>query len=1781
MTSYTDSDADTNKVTSAAIDILNSGEVNFAVQGNGSHALAEAVIEVNEVTFEDGRRTGGYTQALYNAVGPTKAPTVFVNESLLANSANPEGTLGDTISVIVHETLHHDDHIDRLAISATEEVTQENYNPPDKTHPSARIKKFIEEAIVRDVTHIIDVASPAYNDSLISGAADIEKLFTIPSYAEGLTEADKNAIRDFFENAYVPPTVEVDGRLYSMDADGNVTDVTDENEVIVPDDSGLSDTLSSFGDAISGFVSGIGEAIAGGLTALGTAISAAVTALGELFTSVIEAFTGENDPDEGTATDVDNGKPLILDLDGDGVEISISGSVSFDMDNDGFLESTHWVSEDDAFLVLDLNADGSRGSGDGVIDQTSELILTEWLPWAGASDLQALATFDQWTDRGGNQDGVLNHLDAVWSELRAWQDLNQNGIAESGELLLLGDLGITQISLVYDDGAAFGDIHDDVESFGSTLLGSASIVRNGVSEAGALGDVSLAFLDQGWREVETEYGYYIEFENSETVRIAELGDLTSSSIDIASINYDGAVGDLRDNIITASGHIASVQVTGGVGNDTINGGWAADFLSGDEGADVINGGGGNDVIFFDADDVSINGGTGVDTAIVVDDGTPSAPDITLNLETSLIEAVYGGAGDDAFSVSSNFGLGVYMSGGDGEDTLDGGAGDDQLFGDAGDDDLSGNRGDDVASGGSGEDTVTGGNGDDLVLGGDGADSLIGEAGDDQLLGDGGDDHLNGEMGDDFLLGGDGNDTILGGVDDDELIGAEGDDVLNGGSGDDFLDGGEGDDSLVSGSGDNYLSGGVGNDTIVMHAGGDNYASGGEGDDDFQVSDSNYSNTIQGGVGQDVVYLSGLQTQYDVQYAAFHNGQSSGNGPTSGGTAQYIIRSIGGSGATLHLHVQDVEQVQFGDGTTLNLVHADPTTDNSDTFYDFHDYWNTNSAWGGAEGSLDDVTSGFIGPNSHNGNFHAGDDFIWSDEDSTQDVDIDGSTGDDTVISEGGDDELTGGSGDDALATNDGDDTVDAGSGSDFVQGGDGSDSIVAQSGSDRIEGGNQEDTISGGSGADTLLGGSGLDVIYGGAGADVISGDAQGDLLYGQDGSDVLWGGHGADQLYGGDAADRLDGGEGNDLLWGEIGNDTLTGEEGNDTLLGHHGHDDLAGGSGNDRLEGHEGSDALEGEAGNDWLHGGQGDDYILGGDGTDSLYGHDGSDYLEGGHGADIISGGGHPTDIAGYSTSDAGVAVNLATGSTSGGHAEGDTLSLIEGLVGSDWNDTLTGDALANYLDGGSGNDSLNGADGHDRINGGFGADTLIGGDGADVLMGDDAIGQWSGALYIDYATSQNVADGFVRSFSDLGLSAAGSSALATLRGILEPPASGNLTFYLPSSFNAKVFVDGVEVTQAFPPSHILHLEFDFFDLSNVSSSATIAIELYDPLDSENVTLDGADLVLDGVTYVDVFAADLFGSPLENTVVRSSLADSLDGGAGEDYLIGGVGEDTLNGGLDNDTLDGGEGDDFLDSSSGDDNLLGGVGDDTLYSGAGTDYMDGGAGDDVLHADAGFGHDTLIGGAGDDTLYGVNGRNLLEGGEGDDWLTGGNDLHTADQDTLWGGEGDDFLMSGQNKSPNHGGTDTSHRGDLIYGEEGTDTLEGGLANDLLDGGSGNDDAFGSAGNDTIYGGSGNDTLEGAGGFDTLDGGHGHDILTGGGNWDVFVFRDNGGNDTVADFDVANAFERIDLSGVSAITSFADLDANHLTQDGNDAIISDGSGTTIRLTGVDETDLSAGDFIF
>ena len=191
----------------------------------------------------------------------------------------------------------------------------------------------------------------------------------------------------------------------------------------------------------------------------------------------------------------------------------------------------------------------------------------------------------------------------------------------------------------------------------------------------------------------------------------------------------------------------------------------------------------------------------------------------------------------------------------------------------------------------------------------------------------------------------------------------------------------------------------------------------------------------------------------------------------------------------------------------------------------------------------------------------------------------------------------------------------------------------------------------------------------------------------------------------------------------GTSGADTLTGSPGADIIDGISGNDILEGLAGDDMLNGGSGNDVLDGGTGADMLEGGADDDRLDGGDGNDTLRGGAGDDTLSGGAGADMLDGGAGG-DYASYQDSPRGVLVRLHNASAVRfGDAEGDTLTGIEHLVGSQYNDTLAGDGKDNILRGENGNDILYGgpAGGDDMMYGGNGDDQIFGGRGDDVLTG----------------------------------------------------------------------------------------------------------------------------------------------------------------------------------------------------------------------------------------------------------------------------------------------------------------------------------------------------------------------------------------------------------------------------------------------------------------------------
>ncbi|MGV8986873.1 MAG: Hint domain-containing protein [Cypionkella sp.] len=761
--------------------------------------------------------------------------------------------------------------------------------------------------------------------------------------------------------------------------------------------------------------------------------------------------------------------------------------------------------------------------------------------------------------------------------------------------------------------------------------------------------------------------------------------------------------------------------------------------------------------------------------------------------------------------------------------------------------------------------------------------------------------------------------------------------------------------------------------------------------------------------------------------------------------------------------------------------------------------------------------------------------------------------------------ITGDAGDNKLYGGGGNDTLIGGAGNDLLSGGSGIDTADYSTSSSGVTVNLATGLGYGGDAAgDTLVS---IEQLVGSNYNDVLIGDANANALYGGNGDDTLVGGAGADSLYGGAGDDMADysastsavsvnltygtgyGGDAQgdvlnsiEALTGSAHNDSLTGNSGANTLYGGAGNDTLIGGGGADALYGGAGIDVADysasysgvtvnlltglgsgGDAAGDTLVGienliGSGQaDSLTGDAGANAIFGGSGNDTIAGGAGADSLDGG-SGTDTADYSDSGAGVSVNLATGTATGGDAQGDTLVGFENLAGSSFNDTLTGDGNANVLTGGAGNDVLYGGTGSDTLYGGDGNDTLIGGSGSDLLNGG------AGIDTADYSASTSAVSVDLSAGRGYGGDASGDT-LSGIENLIGSAYNDTLTGdagdnYL-SGGAGKDYIsagDGDDTLVGGSGADTLYggAGLDFIDYSASNAAVSINLDTSVALygDAQGDVLSGVDGIIGSAfddtligfdqvgLYGDVFTNVFYGGAGNDYMDGLAGNDILYGGADNDTVLGGAGDDSVYGDAGNDSVSGGDGNDLVDGGTGNDTLTGDAGNDTLYGGAGNDSAFGGTGNDLVYG--GDGNDTLSGDAGNDTLSGDAGNDLLYGGDGNDNLSGG-----TGADTLFGGAGNDVLDGGAGN-------------DSLSGDAGSDTLYGGDGNDSLDGGAEADTLFGGAGDDSLWGGSGNDSLEGGDGNDLLYGGDGNDVLTGGaGNDNMFggagadTFLGGDGNDT------------------------------------------------------------------
>jgi Ca2+-binding RTX toxin-like protein len=419
--------------------------------------------------------------------------------------------------------------------------------------------------------------------------------------------------------------------------------------------------------------------------------------------------------------------------------------------------------------------------------------------------------------------------------------------------------------------------------------------------------------------------------------------------------------------------------------------------------------------------------------------------------------------------------------------------------------------------------------------------------------------------------------------------------------------------------------------------------------------------------------------------------------------------------------------------------------------------------------------------------------------------------------------------------------------------------------------------------------------IIGASSANNLSGTSAHDLIMGGDGNDTISGGSGDDILVDGTGVDRLTGGNGADtfVLVADGQNDyILDFDAGVDRLdlsgfMMFYGVDQLAvtstssgaelrfrdeviyvtSASGNSLSSYHFGLTSvvsvnrppmLAAEAGQN----------ISGTSGADNQVGAGGNDTLMGSLGADTLDGQGGE-DFADYSGSNAAITISLTSGTGSGGYAAGDVLIGIEGIIGSNYNDQITGSGAYENLQGGAGNDTISGLSGDDTISGGTGNDYLTGGAGNDTILGE------SGADHIGGCDGND--------------SIIGGDGADTIWG-----EGGYDTIYAGLS--------------------------DDFVLGGTGDDFISGEDGADRLTGgqNNDTIYGGagDDLLIGHIGNDM----LYGGDGADTLSGGRYNDVLEGGNGNDRLIGHNGHDTLSGGAGDDALFGGDGNDVFIFAEGD---------------------------------------------------------------------------------------------------------------------------------------------------------------------------------------------------------------------------------------------------------------------
>ena len=1104
-----------------------------------------------------------------------------------------------------------------------------------------------------------------------------------------------------------------------------------------------------------------------------------------------------------------------------------------------------------------------------------------------------------------------------------------------GEDALYGDAGNDTIFGSYESDVIFGGSGDDIISGerwyfdNDTTFGAANDTLDGGDGIDAL-DLSVT-TDAVNIDLSTNWQGVISYTHigTDTVRNFEgvIGGKAQDSIigsdgdDIigGGSQTDTLEGGLGNDILTFAldRGAAQVDLTAGTANDGygfndvisgfehVSGSAYNDTLKGDAGANVLRGERGNDTIIATSGNDTYYGGADTDTldfsdlasGVTLDTVMNTATDGTNEYTVDKFEVFTLTALDDVVKLSVDTAH-TTITAGDGSDTLSyesvssdisvaftfGGTTQanwttssstthrytsvEKFIAGSGNDALSTASGNAYFDGGAGNDTLSGGTGADTLIGGAGNDLITLSAGDDVLDGGEGIDVLNLSSVTDALtidLSGSWQGTLtLTNLGTNTVSNFEG---VIGGTGDDSITGTSGDDIIGGGDGTDTLDGGDGNDTLTFA----NETSAVTVDLGAGTVTDAYSNsetitgfeTVIGGSGAD--RLTGSENADRLEGSAGNDTfiGSAGSDTIVGGTGTDYVSYQGYTG-DLIIDLAN-QKVTKSDGSIDILIDIEYVI--------------------GADGN--DV---MLGDNANNS--------------------IQGGAGNDTITAASGQDSVYGNDGDDLF--------IDTAGNTDYYYGGNGLDIVDFSYATSRINeywfyNGLSTDWINV-DGTNKLY--SSVEGFILGSGNDVIR-PLYSDSVYldGRAGNDYFeMRGSAEDTLIGGSGNDSLYGNNGNDVLSGGADDDYIDGGNDQDTIYGGSGNDSLNAGSGNDTIYGEDGNDTINGQSGNNYLFGGSGADTITGGSGNDTIAGGAGDDVINGGSGIDVIDLSGAASAVTIDFSSSYTISINdLNLGN--------DTVSNIEGVLGSAGDDSMTGGANA------------------DVFGGGLGDDTLDGGDGVDTLDFSQSTSAINFSIATNIGAVVTVADGLggtdsVTNFENV----TGGSAADTFTG------DDNANVISGNAGNDTLTDGGGQDTLYGGDGD------DTFIISGTNNTATESV-----YGGSGMDIIDLSAMTTGFTAAWFYVSDDRIFDIYTTEGGRIRYSNLEG------IIGGTGNDTLRANTNFDVyIDGNDGNDLVDGSNGSDTLVGGTGVDTVNGGNGDDLIVF-ASDSVDNINGGNGNDTI----------------------------------------------------------------------------------------------------------------------------------------------------------------------------------------------------------------------------